>query len=398
VPRWIMTTVRNVLSTGTTPVLLAGVLLPWGQTLAATGSELFLTEYVEGSGGNQAVEIYNPTDTAINLGGRYMLAFYYDGHFNIDSGVPLVGVIQPGATWVVTPTNASAALLAKGNQRFGTSWFDGNDAVALVLSGTAVDVLGQVGFDPGSGGWGSGTTSTVDHTLRRKPAVNQGDPNGSNPFDPVVEWDGYPLDTFDGLGNVNERLPNEPISMSCPASVSTNQGEAASAQVSATDPDGTVVGIAVTGVAPSDPGTLTTTGLSQAPGTGSTATADLNVGGGIPVGTYTATLTSTNSDASPQTATCDVAVTVNEPSHSLAHLRSIVDQDVASGSLDEGKAFLLYDRLDRAADDLAAGRTDAYLAQLKALGNQSSGLAPHWMTDAAAGAIRAEAEALAAAS
>jgi hypothetical protein len=93
-----------------------------------------------------------------------------------------------------------------------------------------------------------------------------------------------------------------------------------------------------------------------------------------------------------------VAVTVDEPPHSLAHLRSMVDEDVANGSLDEEKAFLLYDRLDRAADDLGAGRTDAYLAQLQALGNQASGLAPHWMTDAAADALRAEAEALAAAS
>lgn len=28
----------------------------------------------------------------------------------------------------------------------------------------------------------------------------QGDPNGTDPFDRSVEWDGYPNDTFDGLG------------------------------------------------------------------------------------------------------------------------------------------------------------------------------------------------------
>ena len=395
-PGWITTTTRQVLGVGTTFVLFAGVLVPWSQVRAATGSELFLSEYVEGSSTNKAVELYNPTDNPISLGASgFMLAFYYDGDTSIDSGVPLAGTIQPGATWVVTPTNASAPLLAKANQKFGTSWFDGNDAVVLMHSGTAVDVLGQIGVNPGAG-WSTGATSTVDHTLRRKPAVNQGDANGLDPFDPAAEWDGFPVDTFDGLGNVNERLPNEPVAVSCPASVSTTSGEAASAGVSATDPDGTVVTLAVAGVTPADPGTIAVTGLTPAAGKGGTATADLTVGAATPVGTYTAALTATNNDATPQTASCDVTVTVNGPLHSLAHLRSMVDADVANHALNANKAFLLYNRLDRAAADLAADRTDAYLAQLQALGNQAAGLAPRWLTEAAADAIRSEAEALAA--
>jgi predicted extracellular nuclease len=64
---------------------------------------------------------------------------------------------------------------------------------------TAVDVIGQVGFDPGRQ-WGSGLTSTEDNTIRRKPSVCQGDADGTDPFDPSVEWDGFPNNTFDGLG------------------------------------------------------------------------------------------------------------------------------------------------------------------------------------------------------
>ncbi len=62
-----------------------------------------------------------------------------------------------------------------------------------------VDVIGQVGTDPGSE-WGAGDVSTQDNTIRRKATVCQGDTNGGDPFDPAAEWEGYPNNTFDGLG------------------------------------------------------------------------------------------------------------------------------------------------------------------------------------------------------
>ena len=48
--------------------------------------------------------------------------------------------------------------------------------------------------------WGSGLTSTADNTLRRKHTICAGDPNGNDAFDPAVEWDGYAIDSFAGLG------------------------------------------------------------------------------------------------------------------------------------------------------------------------------------------------------
>jgi hypothetical protein len=47
-------------------------------------------------------------------------------------------------------------------------------------------VIGQIGFDPGSE-WGSGLTSTADNTLRRKPSIEAGDPNGTDAFDPSIQ-------------------------------------------------------------------------------------------------------------------------------------------------------------------------------------------------------------------
>jgi predicted extracellular nuclease len=63
---------------------------------------------------------------------------------------------------------------------------------------TNVDVFGEIGFDPGSA-WGPPSTST--NTLRRKLDVCAGDPDGSNPFDPSIEWDGFGTNNFDGLGS-----------------------------------------------------------------------------------------------------------------------------------------------------------------------------------------------------
>ena len=59
-------------------------------------------------------------------------------------------------------------------------------------------MIGQIGFDPGTE-WGTGLTSTADNTIRRKFAINMGDPIGSNLFDPSIEWDGFATDDFSGL-------------------------------------------------------------------------------------------------------------------------------------------------------------------------------------------------------
>ena len=89
------------------------------------------------------------------------------------------------------------------DQTSGSLTFNGNDAVVLRsggASGTILDSIGVVGIDPGTE-WGTGLTSTVDNTLRRKATVKTGDINTTDAFDPATEWDGYAVDTFDGLGS-----------------------------------------------------------------------------------------------------------------------------------------------------------------------------------------------------
>jgi hypothetical protein len=371
-----------------------GVLFVPAGLLSADASQLFITEYVEGSASNQAIELYNPGSMAVNLqASGYSLLILQDGSTAVEGFVALSGQVPAGGTWVVASASAGAALLAKANQTASTTWFDGNDVVALVQGGTAVDVIGKVGEDPGSY-WGTGDVTTQDHTLRRKASVTAGDPNGADAFDPALQWDGYAQDTFDGLGWVGSSV-NQPVALTCPASVETTQGIAASAPVSATDPDGTVTSLAVTSVNPDDPGTIAVVGVTAAGAAGGMATGSLSVSPSTPIGSYTVTVGAANDDAAPQTGSCDIAVAVSPATP--GSLRALVSAMTDDGDVAAAKAPLLQQRLDRIDAAMAAGRTADAAAQLQAFANQVAGLSPRWIAPDAAGQLVEQAAAVAAA-
>ena len=90
-------------------------------------------------------------------------------------------------------------------------YFNGNDAVTLEkLDGTILDIIGKVGEDPGQG-WTDDASSgfvdtgewwrlwTKDQTLVRKPGVLHGVFTNPTEFNPTLEWDSLPRNTFDSL-------------------------------------------------------------------------------------------------------------------------------------------------------------------------------------------------------
>lgn len=165
--------------------------------------DLFFSEYVEGSSNNKAVEVYNPSASAVNLGtAGYFVQPYANGTNGPTASIALTGTLQPGAVHVLAFSSADASLRALANQTNGSLTFNGDDAIVLRkngTNGTIVDVIGQTGFDPGTQ-WTNNGVSTLDRTLRRKSSINQGDTNATNAFDPSLEWDSFPIDTFSGLG------------------------------------------------------------------------------------------------------------------------------------------------------------------------------------------------------
>ncbi|HEV8353801.1 MAG TPA: Ig-like domain-containing protein, partial [bacterium] len=164
-------------------------------------TELFFSEYIEGTSNNKALEIFNGTGAAVNLAAAgYNIQMYFNGNPAAGLTINLTGTVAAGDVYVIAQSSASAAILAQADQTQGSGWFNGDDAVVLRKGTTIIDAVGQIGFDPGSE-WGTGLTSTADNTLRRKPTVQAGDANGSDAFDPALEWDGYATDTFGGLGS-----------------------------------------------------------------------------------------------------------------------------------------------------------------------------------------------------
>ncbi|MGD9628193.1 MAG: Calx-beta domain-containing protein [Pyrinomonadaceae bacterium] len=168
-------------------------------------TDLFISEYIEGSSNNKAIEIYNGTGGPIDLGtGNYVLQLYSNGAAAPSQSFNLDGIIADGDVFVLSRNDADAAILAVIDVAAPIVInFNGDDAIVLRkggVSGTILDVFGQIGFDPGTE-WGTGLTSTLDNTLVRKSSICSGDTDGGNAFDPSVEWDGFANNTFTNLGS-----------------------------------------------------------------------------------------------------------------------------------------------------------------------------------------------------
>ncbi len=160
----------------------------------------YFSEYIEGSSDNKALEIFNNTGQTIDLtAGDYKIEVYSNGGTSASFTANLTGSLANGDVFVVANPSADPTILNVATQISGSINYNGNDAVALVKGTQIIDVIGQIGFDPGTE-WGSGNVTTYDHTLRRKSSVGIGDSDGSDVFDPSVEWLGFDLDTFGGLG------------------------------------------------------------------------------------------------------------------------------------------------------------------------------------------------------
>ena len=230
-----------MLSTRSTPMprgfalLLAlamamGVLVPLvaAAPVRAAPTDLFFSEYIEGTSNNKALEMFNGTGAPIDLGaGGYNVQVHFNGNPVATLTINLTGVVVSGDVFVLAQAAANATILAQADQTNGSGWFNGDDAVALRRGTAVIDVIGQIGLDPGTE-WGSGLASTADNTLRRKGPIEAGDPNGSDVFDPGVEWDGFATDTFRALGAHPGEPPDDAptVASTAPGSGSTARNDA----------------------------------------------------------------------------------------------------------------------------------------------------------------------------
>lgn len=208
-------------------VLLSVVVAASALTLNAQSfcTELFFSEYAEGSSHNKALEVYNPTTTTVNLA-NYRIIRYSNGSAVPVDSFDLVGSLPANQVWVIsngqgTPDAQGAfcdsALINLADQLgpapyvAGTAvmFMNGDDALGLIrISPYAViDIFGKIGEDPGVS-WSDvfpytdaqGSWWTVNHTLQRKSTVTGGVTVNPTAFNVTAEWDSLPSNTWTGLG------------------------------------------------------------------------------------------------------------------------------------------------------------------------------------------------------
>jgi len=163
--------------------------------VSAQCTDLFISEYIEGSGNNKSIEIYNPTSAPVNLS-TYALRLYSNGSATPSANFTLAGTLNPGEVHIVSNPSANALILAISNQTSGSAInFNGNDVVELMNGATAIDRIGIIGNDPVTGWTVDGITNgTLNHTLRRKPGIQSGNTTWAGNAE--NEWTVYAVDVF----------------------------------------------------------------------------------------------------------------------------------------------------------------------------------------------------------
>ena len=155
----------------------------------SNGNDLFLSEYVEGSSNNKALEIANSTGSAIDLA-AYSIKRNTNGGTSWGTPLNLSGQLANGSVFVIANSSSTTAILNVADLTSGGDavLFNGNDPVGLFKNDVLIDIIGN--FNGGSANF------AADVTLRRNASVTR----ASTTYN-TSEWDSYPIDTFDGLGN-----------------------------------------------------------------------------------------------------------------------------------------------------------------------------------------------------
>jgi uncharacterized protein len=202
---------RKVLSLTVASSMVLGLLAPSMplQVSAAEFQDLIISEYIEGSSYNKAIELYNGTGAPIDLS-NYSLELHTNGSAEDIQSVTLSGTLNTGEVFVLAHSGANQTILDKADLQDGTVInFNGNDPVTLKKSGTVIDSIGKIG---------SNADFAKDITLTRKDTITAGDSIATDEFDFNTEWDSHVKDTFSKLGS---HLSSDPAQEPEPVELST---------------------------------------------------------------------------------------------------------------------------------------------------------------------------------
>ena len=190
----------------------------WNVAPGRPPASVFISQYVEGTGNNKAIEVFNGTLSNLDLAaGNYTLQQYDNGALTASVTMVLSGVLAPGTCQVVGrpnfPTNygPDPAILGLANLATNKQLdFNGDDVVVLLRNGTVIDRIGQVATNAPGSVW---SRTARNHTLTRKQTIYTGTLTAVTAAFPLQdEWDIAGQDSFADLGTheISFLDPNEP--------------------------------------------------------------------------------------------------------------------------------------------------------------------------------------------
>lgn len=160
---------------------------------SGTSTELFFSEYIEGSSYNKALEIANFTGSSVDLS-AYSVRRDGNGGGSWDSGITLSGTLANGDVYIIANESidagcASPSIIDLSIQQSSTpTSFNGNDPVGLFKNGSLIDIIGT--FGGGSSNFAQNTTLVRNSNIA-----------SPNTTYTVSEWTSYPSDTCNNLGS-----------------------------------------------------------------------------------------------------------------------------------------------------------------------------------------------------
>jgi uncharacterized protein len=258
-----------------------------------------------GADTQEFVEVAGPSGTNLD---NYDLVFY-----NGDGGAPYGSIAMTGVLDDQQGGMGTATFTMSGIQNGSP------DGIALIQNGNiVVQFLSYEGSFTAVGGLANGAVSTdigVSESDADTPIGHSLQLKGTGTFYEDFTWTapsafspGAPND-----GQTFGTVENEPVTATCGTPLTLLQGTPGSRLVTGTDPDGTVVSLAITSTPVAG---ITIGATTPAASEGGTASATVSVAGTTAPGSYPVEITATNDDTEPQTGTCTLTVTVtaqNQP-------------------------------------------------------------------------------------